>query len=96
MYRNYRTLGQMGMTPKNLREWAALHKTSEAVSCAIHAIADERRAPDDIWEAPTAAELGHVRRAVEEYVAYRDFPGSLDDEFLWDSSRITVSLRSMA
>lgn len=95
MYRNYRTLRQMGMSREILSEWAVTHNTSEAVSCAIHAIADGRRAADDIWGAPTPAELGHVRKAVEEYVAYRDFPGSSDDQYRWDSVRITCSLRSM-
>jgi hypothetical protein len=66
MSRNYRT-------PTVAAEWANSRETDIAVAVAIHAIADSKRSPEAIWEAPTPAEWDHVAMAVEEYVREGDF-----------------------
>jgi hypothetical protein len=66
MPRNYRT-------PTVTAEWANSRETDMAVATAIHAIADSKRSPEAIWEAPTTTEWDHVTMAVEEYVREGDF-----------------------
>lgn len=66
MSRNYRT-------PNVAAEWAGSRETDMAVAVAIHAIADSARSAEEIWEAPTTAEVEHVTMAVEEYVRHGDF-----------------------
>ena len=83
MNRNYRV-------PPVAREWAQSRETHEAVATAIHAIADSSRTPEAIWEAPTAAELDHVRMAVEEYVSHGDYPAEPDGRFSWGQEAITL------
>lgn len=66
MNRNY-------TTPRVSDEWRITRQTSTPVAVAIHAIADQRRTPNKIWEAPTPAEWDNVVMAVEEYVRHGDF-----------------------
>jgi len=49
-------------------DWCERRETHPAVAAAIHAIADNGRNPHAIWAHPTAAELNHVSKAIEEYV----------------------------
>ena len=56
-------------SPRVPDQWTAARETSEIVAAAIHAISDETRSPEAIWEAPTDAEADHVRLAVEQYHA---------------------------
>jgi len=53
--------------------WANDRNTDMAVAVAIHAIADNKRTPEAIWELPTRAEWEHVAMAIEEYVREGDF-----------------------
>ena len=55
-------------TPTVDEQWASSRETtSPAVAAAIHAIADDTRTPDQIWESPTQAEWDHVLMAVGQY-----------------------------
>jgi len=60
-------------TPTVSPEWANSRETDMAVAVAIHAISDDKRSPDEIWESPTDAEWDHVCMAVNEYVRHGDF-----------------------
>ena len=53
--------------PAVTAEWAASRETDDDVAAAIHAIADETRTPQQIWEAPEPAEMDHVTMAIAEY-----------------------------
>lgn len=66
MIRNYET-------PAVAADWADSRETDMAVAVAIHAIADSKRTPEVIWEAPTPAEWDRVCMAVAEYVEHGDF-----------------------
>jgi hypothetical protein len=74
MNRNYRR-------PEVAANWAESRETHKAVAMAIHAIADSKRSPEQIWEDPTPAEVDHVTIAVEEYVTHGDFDA--DENFWW-------------
>ena len=81
MNRNYKT-------PTVSQEWASSRNTDMAVARAIHAIADDKRSPEAIWEAPTPAEWDHVRMAVEEYVAHGDF--GFEHRYSWGDEHISI------
>jgi hypothetical protein len=67
--------------------WCDSRKTDQIVARAIHAIADESRTPEMIWEAPTAAEDQHIEMACQEYVRFGDFePG----EYRWGLERVYI------
>ena len=85
MNRNY-------STPTVAPEWASCRETHQAVAVAIHAIADSRRSPEAIWEAPTQAEWEHVEVAVEEYVRAGDFPAEPDGRYSWGESEIILTV----
>jgi hypothetical protein len=53
--------------------WASSRETDMPVAVAIHAIADAERSPEAIWEAPTPAEMDHVKMAIQEYVDCGDY-----------------------
>ncbi|MFN4126912.1 hypothetical protein [Pannonibacter indicus] len=57
MNRNYQT-------PAVSAEWAQSRETDMAVAVAIHAIANSRRSPEAIWDAPTKSEWENVEMAV--------------------------------
>jgi hypothetical protein len=82
MNRNY-------ATPHVDAQWAASRETAMPVAVAIHAIADARRSPEAIWEAPTPAEFEHVQMAVAEYVRHGDFPAE-PDGFAWGLETVRV------
>jgi len=82
MNRNYRTTRDFGHDAISM--WASSRETHPAVATAIHAIADSSRAPEAIWADPTAAELDHVKMAVEEYVRLGDYPFE-PDGYCWGS-----------
>ena len=46
-------------TPTVAPGWAERRETHPAVAMAIHAIADDRRSAEAIWEDPTKAEWDH-------------------------------------
>ncbi len=71
-------------------EWAASRETHPAVASAIHAIADSKRSPQEIWESQTPAEWDHVTMAVQEYVAHGDFPAEFDGKYHWGSEIIKI------
>ena len=81
MSRNYNT-------PTVAAEWASSRETDMAVAVAIHAVADSKRSPEAIWEAPTQAEWDHVTMAVAEYVAHGDFPA--EDSYCWGQETIRI------
>ena len=83
MSRNYKTIEKLAITRDELSDWADCRNTHMAVALAIHAIADDRRNPQQIWEDPTRAEWDHVTMAVEEYVTQGDFD-VLRPHFLFD------------
>lgn len=81
MSRNYKALQALDITSQELEIWASSHETDTVVALAIHAIADDSRNPDAIWEDPTPAEWDHALMAVQEYVANGDYPEQ--DEYHW-------------
>lgn len=82
MNRNY-------TTPTVAAQWADSRETSMAVATAIHAIADSKRSPEAIREAPTPAEWDHVTMAVEEYVTHGDF--DWQPRFFWGGETIEIT-----
>jgi hypothetical protein len=70
-------------TPKVDPQWAESRETHPAVAMAIHAIADDTRSPEEIWEDPTVAEWDHVTMAVENYLAEGLFSPSSDGRYHW-------------
>lgn len=64
---------RMYTAPTVAPEWAASRDTDMIVAVAIHAIADDKRSPEAIWEAPTEAEWQHVEMAIEDYVDQGDY-----------------------
>lgn len=70
-------------TPIVAQEWALSRNTHEAVAMAIHAIADDRRPPEAIWEDPTRAEWQNITMAVENYINSGLFPVEEDGCYAW-------------
>jgi hypothetical protein len=70
--------------------WAETRETHPAVAMAIHAIAAGRRSPEAIWEAPTSAEWGNVRMALQEYIAHGDIEAEEDGHYAWGAATITL------
>jgi hypothetical protein len=82
-------------TPFVDAEWANSRETDMAVATAIHAIADDRRSPEAIWENPTEAEWDHVVMAVEEYVRHGDF--AIDPTgYCWGQEIVRIALPQAA
>ena len=77
-------------TPTVPAEWADKRSTHEAVAMAIHAIADNTRPADDIWEAPTPAEVEHVAMAIHSYIEAGIFDAEDDGEYLWGDETVGV------
>ena len=75
-------------TPTVPARWIETRETHPAVAMAIHAIADNRRSANVIWEAPTPAEWDHVTMAVEQYVHAGMF--DRDDTFSWGAETVTI------
>lgn len=71
-------------------QWANERNTHVAVATAIHAIADSKRTPEQIWEDPTSAECDHVAMAVENYVAEGEFPAEPDGRYAWGDDAIVI------
>lgn len=71
-------------------EWYTSRETHPAVASAIFALADKRRTPEAIWEAPTTAEFDHVRMAVREYLTHSDFTPASDNLYEWGAINIAV------
>ena len=84
MNRNYET-------PRVDPQWANSRDTHMAVAVAIHAIGDQRRSPEAIWEAPTPAEWDHVEMAVGEYVSHGDFEAELDG-YSWGQETVRLEV----
>jgi hypothetical protein len=64
-------------------QWANSRETNMAVATAIHAIADDKRSPEAIWEDPTTAEFDHITMAVEQYVTAGIFPAKDNGRYPW-------------
>lgn len=77
-------------TPAVDAEWAATRETHPAVAMAIHAISDQTRSPEAIWEAPTQNEWDHVTMAVENYVAAGLFDAQDDGRYYWGQEAIVI------
>ena len=90
MSRNYKTIEKLAITRDELSDWADCRNTHMAVALAIHAIADDRRNPQQIWEDPTRAEWDHVTMAVEEYVTQGDFAANDDGRYSWGEEAVTL------
>lgn len=88
MSRNYKTLNELSISRDDLIRWADSHETSIPVALAIHAIADDTRAPEEIWEVPTSAEFDHVVMAVADYIYHGDFDA--EDSYCWGEMTITI------
>ena len=76
--------------PAVFAQWANERNTHVAVATAIHAIADSKRTPEQIWEDPTSAEWDHVAMAVENYVAEGEFPAEPDGRYAWGDDAIVI------
>ncbi len=77
-------------TPAVATDWASSRNTDMAVAVAIHAIADDKRSPEAIWEDPTPAEWDHVRMAVNEYVRHGDFPAAASG-YCWGDESVPAN-----
>ena len=84
----FRTVQQLDITADQLQQWAASRETDEAVALAIHAIADDLRTPEAIWESPTLAESDHVAMAVQNYVAAGLYP--LASSYRWGEALVDI------
>ena len=49
-----------------------------------------KRSPEEIWEAPTAAEWDHVKIAVDEYITHGDFEPADDGKYAWGLESIQL------
>lgn len=87
MSRNYRRPNPAEID----QSWLSGRETHIAVACAIHAISDDTRSPDAIWEAPTHTEFDHVAMAVEEYIREGDFQAEDDSEYQWGLEVINLT-----
>ena len=90
MSRNYSSAREIRRNVSGLDQWASSRETHPAVACAIHAIADHRRTATAIWEAPTDAEVDHVKMAVEEYVREGDFSAEDDGRYPWGLETVVL------
>lgn len=86
----YKTINQLDITIEELKQWADSRETSEVVALAIHAIADNKRSADAIWEDPTPAEMDHVRMAVQNYIDSGDYDAQ--DEYHWGEEPFTLEV----
>lgn len=87
--RNYNTLQQLDVSLAGITLWADTRETDLVVAVAIHAVADDRRSPEAIWEDPTPNENGHVAIAVEEYLVHGDYDRSADGRYCWGQSHVS-------
>jgi len=71
--------------------WYDSRETHKAVAMAIHAIADKKRTPEAIWEAPTAAEYDHVVMAVQQFVEAGIVEAEDDGKYPWGLETIIFS-----
>lgn len=71
--------------------WAETRETHIAVAMAIHAIADKRRSPQAIWEAPTAAEWDTVVIAVQNYIDAGIFDAEDNGHYPWGKETILLT-----
>ena len=94
--RNYKTLTQLDISLAGITRWADTRETDLVVAVAIHAIADDRRSPEAIWEDPTPDENGHVAMAVEDYLVHGDYDRSADGRYCWGQSSITTTSLAVA
>ena len=79
-------------TPRVPSAWSTSRETHPAVAMAIHAIAGNRRSPEQIWDAPTCAERDAVLRAVENYVWAGVFLPTKDDCYAWGRETVTLAV----
>ena len=79
-------------TPTVVADWADSRATHIAVATAIHAIGDNRRSAQAIWEDPTPAEWDHVVMAVENYVSTGVFPASDDGCYAWGEEEVHLAV----
>lgn len=77
-------------TPTVPAAWALSRETHPAVAMAIHAIADSKRSPEAIWEAPSPAEWDHVHMAVENYINANIFPAEDDGAYAWGEETVRL------
>ena len=77
-------------TPTVAEGWADSRETDDMVAMAIHAIADQGRTPEAIWDDPTIAEYDNVRMACENYLAAGLFAPSDDNQYAWGLAWLTV------
>lgn len=76
--------------PAVAANWADSRETHMAVATAIHAIADDKRSAEIIWEDPTPAEWDHVTMAVENYVASGVFSAEDDGRYQWGQECVVL------
>jgi hypothetical protein len=71
-------------------EWSTRHHTHMAVASAIHAIADQSRDAEEIWEHPTESERGDVVMLVADYLAHGAFSRTRDNKYAWGPGDIEI------
>jgi len=71
-------------------DWCERRETHPAVGAAIHAIAGRRRNAHAIWADPTAAELGDISKAIEEFVNRGLVKPAPRGVYLWGCDTILV------
>lgn len=76
--------------PQIDRAWADSRETHIAVATAIHAISDDSRTAEMIWEDPTAAEWDQVCMAVENYVGADVFLPEDDGRYPWGCGAVVI------
>lgn len=77
-------------TPTVPAQWAETRETDWSVAMAIHAISDEERTPEAIWEDPTLEEYNSVCQALQSYAEAGDIDEIIGDVVHWGCEFITI------
>ena len=77
--------------PKVAADWADSRETHIAVATAIHAIADDRRTAQAIWEDATPAECDHIKMAMKNYIEAGIFQAEDDGRYQWGCETIHLA-----
>jgi hypothetical protein len=88
MNRNYPTYRQTARY--NANDWADARQTHAVVAAAIHAIACAERDANEIWEAPTTAEMDNVIMCIAEWALHGDIEPEADGRYPWGTEIIQV------
>jgi hypothetical protein len=87
--RNYDEPRRIRRAFPTIAVWADSRATDLAIACAIYAISDDKRIPEQIWEDPTAAEVDHIKMAIAEYITCGDIEAD-DMGYVWGETQLKL------